>query len=155
MTNPAGVALLDTNILLYAAYTQNPYHRPAKQLVDRGREGSIPVCVTPQVFNEFFSVSTRTDKLGLEKPLPADEAQGLIQHYIDADHVRIIYPTPGVWPRMRTLLHVHPVKGPQIYDVQLAATMLENGVSKIYTYNRPHFSRVEGIEVLMPEPVEK
>jgi predicted nucleic acid-binding protein len=40
--------------------------------------------------------------------------------------------------------------GKRIHDLALAATMLANGVSRIYTYDQEHFSRIPGIQVLTP-----
>jgi hypothetical protein len=37
-----------------------------------------------------------------------------------------------------------------VFDLQLAATMLGNGVGKIYTVNRSDFEPFEEIEVLEP-----
>jgi predicted nucleic acid-binding protein len=42
------------------------------------------------------------------------------------------------------------VTGPDVFDFQIAATMIGNGVSRIYTYNRRDFEKVAGIEVLTP-----
>ncbi len=44
----------------------------------------------------------------------------------------------------------HPVSGAGIFDVQLAATILGNGVARIYTFDRLHFERFDELEVLTP-----
>ena len=137
MTNPVDWALLDTNILVYATQQQNPHYLPSKHIRDLDFRGDAQLCLTPQVFSEFFSATTRTDKPALKQPLKVDEAKQEIRKYIDAEHIHLIYQTPSVWPRLLSLLEAHPVKGPQVYDLQLVATMLEKSVSKIYTYNRP------------------
>jgi predicted nucleic acid-binding protein len=38
-----------------------------------------------------------------------------------------------------------------VFDLQLAATTIENGVRRIYTYNRADFETVEELDVLTPE----
>jgi len=37
-----------------------------------------------------------------------------------------------------------------IFDLQLVATMLANGIRRIYTYNRGDFERSTEIDVLTP-----
>ena len=48
------------------------------------------------------------------------------------------------------LLQEHPVIGTRIFDLQIIATMLGNGVRRIYTYDRP-MAQFSEIEVLLPE----
>ena len=57
---------------------------------------------------------------------------------------------PDVVLRWVELARRHPVTGGAIYDLQLAATMLGNGIHRIYTYNRPDFEPIDGVEVLTP-----
>jgi predicted nucleic acid-binding protein len=45
----------------------------------------------------------------------------------------------------------HEVTGASVFDLQLAATMIENGVRRIYTYNRADFETVKELDVLTPE----
>ena len=52
--NPEDLALLDTNILIYADQEQEPHHQVAKMLRDRGQQGEIPVCIAPQNLSEFL-----------------------------------------------------------------------------------------------------
>lgn len=52
------MSLLDTNILVYAADRNSSYHEAALLLRDKGLKGESPVCVCPQVLNEFFAIIT-------------------------------------------------------------------------------------------------
>lgn len=49
------------------------------------------------------------------------------------------------------LLERYPVTGRAFYDVQLVATMLGNGVTRVYTYDRKDFQRFAEVEVVSPE----
>ena len=61
-------------------------------------------------------------------------------------------PVPvDVVDRWTDLVRRHPVTGRKIFDVQLVATMLGNGVKKIYTFNVTDFEPFADIEVLVPE----
>lgn len=51
-------ALVDTNVLVYAADKTCPFHQSAKTLRDKGVAGKSSLCVCPQVLNEFFAIVT-------------------------------------------------------------------------------------------------
>jgi hypothetical protein len=52
--------------------------------------------------------------------------------------------------RWTALLRQHSVTGRKVFDVQLVATLLANGVKKLYTFNRVDFEPLAEIEVLVP-----
>jgi hypothetical protein len=52
--------------------------------------------------------------------------------------------------RWTALLREHPVSGRKIFDVQLVATLLANGVRRLYTFNRIDFELFTEIDVLTP-----
>jgi predicted nucleic acid-binding protein len=49
---------------------------------------------------------------------------------------------------MKILLQKYPVTGYSVFDIQLLATILGNGIDKIYTFDRKHFERFSEIQVL-------
>ena len=57
-----GIALLDTNIIVYAADTSSPFHQNSKNIRDNALLGNIEVCVCPQVLMEFFLLSLRAQR---------------------------------------------------------------------------------------------
>lgn len=153
-SNPTELALLDTNILVYADQEEEPYHRAAKALRDQGKQGRIPICLAPQVLNEFFAIVTRTGKHHASRPMSTQEAAEEVKKYLDAEHILMIYPTPTTWPTMLSLLEQHPVRGQDIHDLHLAATMLSNGIKKIYTFNTRDFAPFSEIEAITPSETE-
>lgn len=51
-------ALVDTNVLIYAADEASEFHEAAKELRDRGAQGDVQLVVSPQILMEFFAVIT-------------------------------------------------------------------------------------------------
>lgn len=145
--------LLDTNVLVYAEQRKEPQHEEAKSLRDRALRGEIAACVSPQVLAEFYSVITNTGPRGPENPLTAQEATDRLRRYYESDSLAVIYSGPGTVTQLLALLASHPATGPGIFDVVLAATMLENGVAAIATYDQHTFPRLPGITVLTPGEV--
>ena len=143
--------LVDTNVLVYAADTNSPFHDASKQLRDRGFRGEIRLVVTPQILMEFFAVVTSPRRVTLSRS--SEEACEEVEKYVRADHIQKIYPDSAALERTLGLLKRYSqVTRQDIFDLFLAATMLANGITQIYTYNQEHFTRFEGIEVLTPEP---
>ena len=66
-----------------------------------------------------------------------------------------ILPVPvDIVERWLGLLQTHPVTRARIFDVQLVATMLGNGVRRIYTFNVRDFTPFPELEVLLPTAPE-
>jgi predicted nucleic acid-binding protein len=84
------LALLDTNILVYAADETSAFHVPAKQLRDQGVQGDISVAVSPQILFEFFAVITNPRRV--TQPRSPQEAREEMEKYLPATTIRKIYP---------------------------------------------------------------
>jgi uncharacterized protein len=142
-------ALVDTNILVYAADTSSSFHEPSRQLRDRGFRGEIPLVVTPQVLMEFFAVITSPRRV--TTPRSPEEARAEVEKYARAANILKMYPDSTALEQTLDLMQQHPqVTRQDIFDLFLVATMMANGVTRIYTFNQQHFTRFAGVEVLTP-----
>jgi len=142
------IALIDSNILVYATQTISQFYLPAKRLRDKGISGELSLCVCPQVLKEFFAVITSPKRV--THPCTPGEAITEIKKYIESKNIIKLPPREDVLDKMIALLEKYETKQQLIFDVQLVATMLSNGVTKIYTYNQEHFARFGEIEVSSP-----
>ena len=143
------LALLDTNILVYAADEMSEFHAAAKQLRDRGVQGDIPVAVSPQILFEFFAVITNPRRV--TQPRSPQEAREEMEKYVQSPAIRKIYPGEDIIDRVLTLLQQHPqITRQDIFDCLLVATMQTHGIRRIHTYNRQHFTTFADIEILTP-----
>jgi predicted nucleic acid-binding protein len=48
------------------------------------------------------------------------------------------------------MLRLHPLLGGAVYDLQLIATLVANGVDRICTFNRADFEGFPGLQVVTP-----
>jgi hypothetical protein len=48
------------------------------------------------------------------------------------------------------LLQRHPVEGASVFDLQIVATMLANGIQRIYTFNTADFEIFGELTVIAP-----
>ena len=142
-------ALVDTKVLVYAADTSSSFHERSRRLRDRGFRGEVPLVVTPQVLMEFFAVITSPRRV--TTPRSPEEARAEVEKYARAENIVKMYPDRTTLEQTLDLLQHHPQTARQeIFDLFLVATMLANGVTRIYTYNHQHFTRFAGVEVLTP-----
>jgi len=142
------IALLDSNILVYAADTTSPYHQESRDLRKRGLKGELILSVCPQVLSEFYAVIT--DKKRVNDPRTREEALLEIEKYMNSRNIFKIYPSTETMKNMVDLIKQHQITKQRIFDLQLVATILSNNINSIYTYNQEHFSEFEEIQVLTP-----
>lgn len=148
MTTARELAALDTNVRIYALYADAEHYRAARPLVDQGRNPNAALCLTPQVLAEFYSVVTNPRRVTEVK---SPEAVLEVITSLIAMPGLTLLPFPlDLVSRWTALLHQHPVTGRKIFDVQLVATLLANGVRKLYTFNRIDFEPFAEMEVLTP-----
>jgi hypothetical protein len=148
MATPSDLALVDTNVLIYSLLEADPHHKRAKALIERAQDGKADLCVTPPVLSEFFSAITNPRQV--TTPYSADEALTEIDAFLSMRGLALLPVPPDVVQRWTALVRRTPVIGPAVFDLQIAATMLGNGVRRIFTFNRADFERVAELEVLTP-----
>jgi len=156
MNDSEDLILLDSNILIYAEQEKSPYFNASKVLRDSALTGEVSACISPQVLCEFFAVTT--DSRRATDPLTVQEAIDQIKKYSESEDLTLIYPGSGIIGHLLSLLQIRPATGSDIYDLFLTATMLENNVHRIYTFNTKDFAPFSEIEVLtppdpMPDPI--
>jgi hypothetical protein len=144
-------ALLDANILVYIVDQGSPHHAASFALRERGVRGQTKVCVTPQVLCEFFATVTNPKRTA--RPLTQKEALIEMEQYLSSPVIDTISFQPHTQGFIIDLLKRYPVSGQDIFDLQLVATMLSNGINRVYTFNRSDFEQYKEIEVLSPESV--
>jgi len=146
---PAELSLLDTNVLVYSVFGDSEKHIPARRLLEQAGDAAGGLCVCSQVLAEFFAVVT--DPRRVSAPRQPEEALAVIEAILSLPGITLL-PTPAEtvhgWV---ALVRRQPVTGGRVFDAQLAATMLANGVIRIHTFNRADFARFSELEVITPE----
>ena len=142
------LAMVDTNVLVYAKYEDGEHYTACSRLLEQAQDGQLALCISPQVLGELYS--TVTNPRRVSDPFTPEEAIEVVAQFLTMPAMAIL-PVPGdVVRRWMALVQRHPVTGGRVFDLQLVATMLGNGVRRIYTYNRSDFEAFEEIEVLTP-----
>jgi predicted nucleic acid-binding protein len=127
------IALFDTGIILRASTTTLDHSDLGIALWQKAKSGEIKACLAQQNVREFFSVLTRC---GVSHGKVLAEIQKHLMIF------PIITPKEATFARTLAILQkLRWLKGPQIYDLLLAQTALDNGIRTIYTFNDRHFRK--------------
>jgi predicted nucleic acid-binding protein len=146
----ADACLLDTNILLRMSKGDDPHYQAIggalRVLVARG----VRLCYTSQTLGEFWNASTRP--LGRNSfGLSVSETDRLAR-VIERDF-EFLPDSQAVHDRWRRLLVEHEVKGVQVHDARLAASMYVHGIPQLLTINVREFARFVELRILQPADV--
>jgi predicted nucleic acid-binding protein len=143
---PVEPGIVDANVLVYALDADAPQHAAARALLETGRNGSTTLYVTSQILCEFYSIVTNARRV--PKPRSSADALSAIAGLLGFLHVLPVpVHTVDGW---LDLLHRHPVTGRDVFDLQIVATMLANGVQRIYTFNMGDFEVFSELSILTP-----
>ncbi len=128
-----GVVLFDTGILLRASTTTLDNSETCLSLWTQAREGTLRACIGQQTVWEFFSVLTRL-RVPRRKVLTEIRKHLAVFPLIAPKDVTF----SGV---LASLAQLRWLNGPQVYDLLLAHTALDNQVATLYTLNDRHFRK--------------
>jgi toxin-antitoxin system PIN domain toxin len=148
MPTSADLALVDTNVLVYALFPDAPQHAAARALLGRAQEGDARLCISLTVVSEFLSVVT--DPRRVTSPRSPEDAAQAVESILGLPGMMLIPVPVDVVERVLDLVRRYRVTGSALFDFQIMATMLGNGLTRVYTYNRSDFEKVGEIEVLTP-----
>jgi len=142
-----GRVFLDTNILVYAINIDSASHPSAAALIKEISAGTLKTCMSPQILCEFFATVTNPRKFRC--PLTPTEASDAINSYMESA-ISLLYLKDSTIKLTLDMAIRHKINGTEIFDTQIVATMLENGVGMIYTANVSDFKKYSGITVVNP-----
>lgn len=137
-TMAADSIFLDTNVLVAASAEAHPSHAMATALVARLVADRAPMLISVQVCREFLSVMTRAP-LGAARPLTVAEALAALDTW--RRPCVVLREDESVLSELLALVQKHDVKGKQVHDANIVATMLANGIDRLATLNAADFKR--------------
>jgi predicted nucleic acid-binding protein len=153
MTGCDLMELLDTNVLIQAAYAGGIHHSSAAALVKLGLENSSRFCIAPQNLVEFAAVATRPRFVN--PPMPPETLARMLDLLYRSRRLAKIYPRRGTVIRAVREGTAIGIAGPVWYDLFLAITMRDAGVETIVTDNVQDFRNFPFITALSIEDATK
>ena len=142
-----GPWFIDTNILLRLASIRQAEHPDVRLAVDHLLTLGQDIFCAAQNVAEFWNVSTRpADKNGFGLTIPEVQRElARIERFLT-----ILPETLEVFEEWKRLVTAHEVRGVQVHDARLAATMRAHGVRNLLTLNGRDFRRFPDIAIFAP-----
>ena len=145
---PVEPGLVDANVLAYASNADDSKFAASRALPEEARSPLTTLYITPQIITEFYSVITNPRRVAV----PSSPAVAL-----QAISALLVLPGISLLPingravaALVELLRHHPVTGPDVFDLQVVATMKANGIQTIYTFNAADFEVFQDLTVIVP-----
>jgi toxin-antitoxin system PIN domain toxin len=136
------VFVVDTNILVYAADEDSPFHDRCFEVLEGWRSQASAWYSTWGIVYEFLRVTTHPRIF--RKPWPSSRAWNFIEAVLASPSLGILVPTERHTEVVADVMKEIPhLSGNLMYDLQTAVLMREHGIKRIYTrdtdFHRFHF----------------
>ena len=135
----ADPVFLDTNVLVAASVTAHPSHDRAIALVTRLLSDQVPLAISTQICREFIVVLTRQPVEG--RTFSTQEAVDVLDRWRST--CTVFEDDQAVLAELIATVRRYDVKGKQVHDANVVATMRANGIARLATLNVSDFHRFE------------
>ena len=136
----------DTNILVYLSSQESPFHlrvlEKVKELFDK-----YEIWISRQVLREYAVVMTNSSLL--QKPLSSDEVEKDLEKW--GSIFRVADEIEETTINLRKLIVLFDVKGKNIHDANIIATMKTYNIERLFTLNLKDFKRFNEIRLIQIE----
>ncbi len=134
--------VVDTNILVYAADEDSPFHARCFEVLEEWRSQASAWYSTWGIVYEFLRVTTHPRIF--RKPWSASRAWNFIEAVLASPSLGILIPTERHAEVIADVMKEIPhLSGNLMYELQTAVLMREHGIKRIYTrdtdFHRFHF----------------
>lgn len=140
--------VVDTNVLVYAADKDSPWHAPCRRRVEAWRRQESAWYVTWAILYEFLRVTTHPRVM--RRPWSAPDAWRFVEALLASPGLRLLVPGERHAAVAAQVLRELPhLNGNLMHDAHTAILMREHGIARIYTRDAD-FHRFPFLEPLDP-----
>lgn len=122
---------VDTNILVYAHRSEVPKHSLALKKLRALAEGLEPWAIAFICLSEFLRIVTHPKIFKI--PTPLEIALSELGHILESPSLRLLFCGDRYWEFLKMACEEGKATGNMIFDAQIVAIALENGVDTILT----------------------
>ncbi|HLP44710.1 MAG TPA: type II toxin-antitoxin system VapC family toxin [Candidatus Deferrimicrobium sp.] len=138
---------LDTNILVYLSNEESYFHEKTLKIFNQ-IVGKYDIWISRQVLREYAVVMSRQEFYG--KTLTSQEIVEDIEKWEKSFNV--IDETKETTDNLKKLLAKYEIKGKQIHDANIVASMINYSIPLVFTFNIKDFQVFEEIEIMKIQP---
>jgi uncharacterized protein len=142
------VLLVDTNIFVYSADADSPFHAGCRGWLERQRLRADAWYTTWSILYEFLRVTTHPRVM--RRPWSVADAWKFVQALVASPGLDILVPTQRhVMVAEKVLEEIPHLAGNLLHDAHTAILMREHGIRQIFTRDAD-FHRFSFLEVIDP-----
>lgn len=136
---------IDSNILIYSTFPDFDSEKHIKSLeyLNRPSHSGSALFLSSQVLREYFAISTNGTIF--KKPLNQRQAIGKINEFLK--RFTLLLEKESTIEILIGLIEKQAVSRHKIHDLNIVATMLDHGISRLLTYNRKDFEKIKDISL--------
>lgn len=138
---------IDTNLLVYAHRSGTAEHVAAQRAIEEACGSRRGCGVAEQSIAEFWCVVTHPSAEG--GPSSPDVASRFLRALEDDGGVQVFSPGPGFAARLLQTALDLDVRGPRVFDLQIALCALDGGATELWTRDE-RFVKVPGLRLRNP-----
>ena len=140
--------VVDTNVLVYAADEDSPYHARCLERLSLWRVQGDAWFVTWGILYEFLRITTHPRVM--RRPWTAPKAWAFVSALLESPGMEVLIPTERhAAVAARVIAEIPHVAGNLVHDAHTAVLMREHGIRRIYTRDSD-FHRFPFLEPLDP-----
>jgi predicted nucleic acid-binding protein len=151
--NPIRI-FFDTNVLVYAHDESSTYHVDSAQLLALVFQNKLQGIVAEQNIIELYRILTNSVAMS-GKALTPSQAKSLIDSTYLAGTFEIVYPSSSTLHKVLDLAAARNIASARVFDLRLAALVLETDVDSFATYNVRDFLYISDLPTLTPDRILK
>jgi toxin-antitoxin system PIN domain toxin len=139
---------VDTNVLVYAADADSPFHEPCRAFIERQRARPDAWYTTRPIVYEFLRVTTHPRVM--RRPWKAEAAWGFVAALLASPGLGMLVETERHAQVARELIAELPeLAGNLVHDAHTAILMREHGIARICTRDTD-FARFPFLQMIDP-----
>ena len=139
---------VDTNVLIYAADADSPFHVSCREWLETQRQRADAWYVTWGILYEFLRVTTHPRVM--QKPWNASQAWGFVIALLASPGLGVLVPTQRhAEVAQQVITEIPHLSGNLVHDAHTAILMREHGIRQICTRDTD-FHRFPFLEVIDP-----
>jgi predicted nucleic acid-binding protein len=132
---------VDTNILIFATSSTSPFHADAVHALKTLINNNAELVISSQVLREYVCNMTAHN-------FAARDA--IERNVLRFQKMKVLADDATILQRWFAMTQQFAVSGKAVYDCNIAATMLEHGITEILTHNVKDFTRYEALLTVIP-----
>ena len=146
MTPESERVFVDTNILIYSTFEdfEPEKHLQCVDTLNRLLQAETILFVSSQILREYFAIAT--NKNIFKKPLTYKQANMKMKEFLAT--FTLVHEKESTIQVLIALIGKYAILQQKIHDMNIVATMLDNNITHLLTYNAKDFRKISEIKLL-------